>query len=81
LRSRREGFARSISASPKRRCRRPKTAKGFHRRQEASANLAAWVAAGKLKIEDDVIDGLENTPAALMGLLAGENRGKRMIKV
>jgi len=28
-----------------------------------------------------VIDGLENTPAALIGLLAGENRGKRMVKV
>jgi len=26
-----------------------------------------------------VIDGLENTPKALIGLLAGENRGKRMI--
>ena len=30
---------------------------------------------------EDVIDGLENTPAALVGLLAGENRGKRMVKV
>jgi hypothetical protein len=29
----------------------------------------------------DVINGLENTPKALIGLLAGENRGKRMIKV
>jgi NADPH-dependent curcumin reductase CurA len=26
-------------------------------------------------------NGLENTPKALIGLLAGENRGKRMIKV
>jgi NADPH-dependent curcumin reductase CurA len=29
----------------------------------------------------EVIDGLENTPAALIGLLAGENRGKRMVRV
>jgi NADPH-dependent curcumin reductase CurA len=28
-----------------------------------------------------VIDGLENTPRALIGLLAGDNRGKRMVKV
>ena len=40
-----------------------------------------WVEAGKLKVEEDVIDGLENTPAALIGLLAGENRGKRMVRL
>jgi NADPH-dependent curcumin reductase CurA len=51
------------------------------RRNEAIADLQGWVAAGKLKVQEDVIDGLENTPAALIGLLAGENRGKRMIRV
>jgi len=50
-------------------------------RDKALADLQAWVAAGKLKVQEDVIDGLENTPQALIGLLAGENRGKRMIKV
>jgi NADPH-dependent curcumin reductase CurA len=51
------------------------------RRDAALAELQSWVAAGKLKVQEDVIDGLENTPAALIGLLAGENRGKRMIRV
>ena len=50
-------------------------------RDQAIAELQSWVAAGKLKVQEDVIDGLENTPAALIGLLAGENRGKRMVKV
>ena len=50
-------------------------------RDEAIADLASWLASGRLKVEEDVIDGLENTPAALIGLLAGENRGKRMVKV
>src|SRR5579864_6039723 len=50
-------------------------------RGEALSDLQSWVAAGKLKVQEDVIDGLENTPKALIGLLAGENRGKRMIKV
>jgi NADPH-dependent curcumin reductase CurA len=50
-------------------------------RDAALADLQAWVAAGKLKVQEDVIDGLENTPRALIGLLAGENRGKRMIRV
>ncbi len=47
----------------------------------ALAQLHAWVEAGKLKVQEDVIDGLENLPAALIGLLAGENRGKRMVRV
>src|SRR3954468_19090115 len=51
------------------------------RRETALSDLQSWVAAGKLNVQEDVIDGLENTPKALIGLLAGENRGKRMIKV
>jgi NADPH-dependent curcumin reductase CurA len=49
--------------------------------ERALADLQSWVAAGKLKVQEDVINGLENTPKALIGLLAGENRGKRMVKV
>src|SRR4051795_12814283 len=50
-------------------------------REKAIADLQSWVKAGKLKVQEDVIAGLENTPSALIGLLAGENRGKRMVKV
>jgi NADPH-dependent curcumin reductase CurA len=53
----------------------------FRERDKAVADLSAWVKEGRLKVEEDVIDGLENTPAALIGLLAGENRGKRMVRV
>ena len=49
--------------------------------QRALADLQAWVKAGKLKVQEDIIDGLQNTPKALIGLLAGENRGKRMVKL
>ena len=51
------------------------------RRDEALADLSKWVAEGKIKVPEDVIDGLENLPKALIGLLAGENRGKRMVRV
>ncbi|MBC7580375.1 MAG: NADP-dependent oxidoreductase [Tardiphaga sp.] len=51
------------------------------KRDEALAELQAWVASGQIKVREDVIDGLENTPQALIGLLAGDNRGKRMIRV
>jgi NADPH-dependent curcumin reductase CurA len=50
-------------------------------RDRAITDLSSWVEAGKLKVEEDVIDGLENTPTALIGLLAGENRGKRMVRL
>ena len=51
------------------------------RRGEALRDLQSWVSAGKLKVQEDVIEGLENTPKALIGLLAGDNRGKRMVRV
>ena len=54
---------------------------GMNERDEALNDLQSWVASGKLKVQEDVINGLENTPKALIGLLAGENRGKRMVKV
>lgn len=50
-------------------------------REGALSDLKSWVEGGKLKVLEDVIEGLENAPSALVGLLAGENRGKRMVKV
>jgi NADPH-dependent curcumin reductase CurA len=50
-------------------------------RDQALSDLQGWVSSGKIKVQEDVIDGIENTPQALIGLLAGENRGKRMVKV
>lgn len=43
--------------------------------------LQTWVENGQIKVTEDVVDGLENAPAALIGLLAGENKGKRMVRV
>lgn len=48
---------------------------------EAEADLIAWSSAGKLKVQEDIIDGLENAPDALINLLAGGNRGKRMVRL
>ena len=54
----------------------------FHDQDDkALANLKAWVEDGALKVREDVIDGFENLPTALVGLLAGENIGKRMVRV
>ena len=52
-----------------------------HRYDEAALRLARWVAEGKIRWREDVTDGLENAPAAFMGMLRGENRGKALVKV
>ncbi len=49
--------------------------------EKASADLAGWVQSGKIKVVEDIVDGIENAPGALIGLLKGENRGKRMVRV
>ena len=48
---------------------------------QAETELAAWVARGQVKVLEEVIDGLDSAPAALVGLLAGDNVGKRMVRV
>jgi NADPH-dependent curcumin reductase CurA len=52
-----------------------------HRYEEAAVRLARWVAEGKIRWREDVTEGLENAPAAFMGMLHGENRGKALVKV
>jgi hypothetical protein len=53
----------------------------YAERDQACDEIAQWVEEGKLKIKEDIIDGLENAPTALVGLLHGDNYGKRMIRV
>ena len=48
---------------------------------KAQEQLAAWVASGELKVLEDVVEGLESAPGALVGILAGDNVGKRMVRV
>ena len=48
---------------------------------KATRALQTWVKAGRIKVIEDVVEGLENAPAALIGLLGGDNLGKRMVRV
>jgi NADPH-dependent curcumin reductase CurA len=50
-------------------------------RDRALADLRGWVEGGLIKVPEHITEGLETLPAALVGLLAGENFGKRMVKV
>ena len=48
---------------------------------EANEQLAAWVDAGDLVHRETVVDGLENAPDAFLGLFAGDNIGKQVVRV
>ncbi len=44
-------------------------------------DMSGWLKAGRVKYREDVTDGLENAPRELIGLLRGENFGKKIIRV
>jgi NADPH-dependent curcumin reductase CurA len=48
---------------------------------EFQHQMGAWLAAGKIKYREDVVEGLEQAPTAFMGLLEGKNFGKLVVHV
>jgi len=44
-------------------------------------DVAGWIREGRLRYREDVADGLENAPAALIGMLEGRNFGKQLVRV
>lgn len=51
------------------------------RAPEAVREMAGWIAAGKLVVREDIVEGFERFPDALLKLFAGENVGKLVLKV
>jgi NADPH-dependent curcumin reductase CurA len=45
------------------------------------ADMGGWVREGKVRYRETVVEGIENAPAAFMGLLQGDNVGKMLVKV
>ncbi len=48
---------------------------------EGVGALGRWLAEGKLKYAENIVEGFDNTPRAFLGLFAGENLGKQLVKV
>ena len=48
---------------------------------EAAREMAGWMAQGKLKSREDIVDGLESFPESLLMLFKGENLGKLVLRV
>ena len=43
--------------------------------------VGSWIAQGRVRYREDIVDGLEKAPEAFMGLLEGRNFGKLIIRV
>jgi NADPH-dependent curcumin reductase len=56
---------------------------GDHRARwgEFRTAMAAWLKGGQIRYREDVVDGIEATPRAFIGLLSGANRGKMLVRV
>lgn len=52
-----------------------------HLYPDFAKEMGEWVEQDKIKYREDMIDGLENAVDAFIGLLKGENFGKRVIRV
>lgn len=48
---------------------------------KAITELAAWLAAGKIKAREDIVEGLKTFPDTFLKLFKGENVGKLVLKV
>jgi hypothetical protein len=53
----------------------------FDRFPAFTRDVAGWLADGKLKNRETIVQGIENAPAAFIGLLGGENVGKMLVQI
>jgi NADPH-dependent curcumin reductase CurA len=51
------------------------------RNGEFYGEMGPWVATGQVKGRDTVVEGLEKTPEAFLGLFTGANTGKMLVKL
>lgn len=63
------------------------TMKGFvvyefnHLRDQFLSDMRGWMAEGKLKYRETIMEGIDQAPSALIGLLEGKNTGKMLVKL
>jgi NADPH-dependent curcumin reductase len=52
-----------------------------HLYPQFAAQMSGWLESGKIRYREEIIDGLENALESFVGLLRGENFGKRVVRV
>ena len=53
----------------------------FDKLKQFYADMGKWIAQGKMKWKETIVNGIENAPAAFIGLFNGENFGKMIVKI
>ena len=53
----------------------------YDRFREFHEQAGAWVRDGRLRYRETLVEGIENAPAAFVGLFQGENIGKMLVRV
>lgn len=53
----------------------------FPRLAEFYAEMAPWIASGAVRSRETIVEGLEQTPKAFLGLFTGANTGKMLVKL
>lgn len=53
----------------------------YDRAMEAAMVMGGWIASGKLKTREDIVQGLDNFPKAFDMLFTGANQGKLVLQV
>ncbi len=48
---------------------------------EAAVELAGWMAEGRLRSREDIVEGLDTFPDTLLKLFSGKHSGKLVLKV
>ena len=46
-----------------------------------TAQMSGWIAAGKIKVREDIAEGLDRAPSAFIGMLEGANLGKTIVEL
>ena len=53
----------------------------MHLYADFQRDMRGWLKAGRVKYQETVMDGIASAPAALIGLMAGENSGKMLVRL
>ena len=53
----------------------------LHRMDDVVREVGGWLAEGRLRYEQTIVDGLERAPEALVRMLAGDTVGKTLVRI
>lgn len=53
----------------------------FDRFPQFYADMRSWIAQGKIKSRETIVEGIENAPRAFIDLFKGQNIGKMLVKI